>query len=343
MGLHTCAGSYLLSGLADCGGADLLRDRGRNRMEASHNKGIAMTIRELLVERYAPLHQLTPRSVVIYTNTIDHWMRFLGREPLTSDFDDLVVSRFLAFRNTSIKRGGKTLSPNTVAKDKAQICALWTFAAKKRLVEQFPSLPRTHLVHRTPKAATVDSMQALMAAAGTGKRAWYGDLPVAWFWQTLIRVAFETGERRGALMALRWSEVDLEGLQVTFLAETRKGRSRDIVRAISQSVADQLRLHRGAPGDLVWRYPGKPHSLYASWDLLRKRAGVQVRGLHSIRKSSASYLAAAGGNASEHLGHSNPRTTAVYLDPSIVRPKETAVSRLPQLGGPDAEFIEDQS
>jgi len=197
------------------------------------------------------------------------------------------------------------------------------------------------LVHRTPKAATVDSMQALMAAASTGRRRMYGDLPVAWFWGTLIRVAFETGERRGALMALRWSEVDLEGLQVAFLAETRKGRSRDIVRAISQGLADQLSLHRAAPGDLVWRYPGKPHSLYASWDLLRKRAGVQVRGLHSIRKSSASYLAAAGGNASEHLGHSNPRTTAVYLDPSIVRPAETAVSRLPQLGGPDAEFVPD--
>jgi integrase len=200
------------------------------------------------------------------------------------------------------------------------------------------------LVHRTPKAATFDSMQALMAAASTGKRRMYGDLPVAWFWGTLIRVAFETGERRGALMSLRWSEVDLEGLQITFLAETRKGRSRDIVRAISQSLADQLKLHRRAPGDLVWRYPGRPHSLYASWGLLRKRAGVQVRGLHSVRKASASYLAAAGGDASQHLGHSNPRTTAVYLDPSIVRPTETAVSRLPQLGGPDAEFVpEDQS
>ena len=341
MGLHTCAGSYLLSGLADCGGADLLRDRGRNRMEASHNKGIAMTIRELLVSRYAPLHQLTPRSVVIYKGTIDQWATFLGREPVTSDFDDLEVSRFLQ-HCVSRTVAGRPISANTIAKHKAQICTLWNFAAKKRLVEHFPSLPRTHLVHRTPKAATVDSMQALMAAAGTGKRAWYGDLPVAWFWQTLIRVAFETGERRGALMALRWSEVDLEGLQVTFLAETRKGRSRDIVRAISQSVADQLRLHRGAPGDLVWRYPGKPHSLYASWDLLRKRAGVQVRGLHSVRKASASYLAAAGGNASEHLGHSNPRTTAVYLDPSIVRPKETAVSRLPQLGGPDAEFVPEE-
>jgi integrase len=301
-----------------------------------------MTVRELLVSRYAPLHQLTPRSVVIYKGTIDHWAKFLGREPLLSDFDDLEVSRFLADRATH-RCGGKPISANTVSKDKAQISTLWSWAAKKRLVEQFPSLPRTKIVHRTPKAATVDAMQQLMAAASTGKRKMYGDLPVAWFWSTLIRVAFETGERRGALMALRWSEVDLEGLQVTFLAETRKGRSRDIVRAISQSVADQLKLHRGAPGDLVWRYPGKPHSLYASWDLLRKRAGVEVRGLHSIRKSSASYLAAAGGNASEHLGHSNPRTTAAYLDPSIVRPRETAVSRLPELVSQDAEFVPEEA
>lgn len=298
-----------------------------------------MTVRELLLNRYAPLHQLTPRSIVIYQNTIDHWERFLGREPLTSDFDDLEVARFLQSRSHAKKRGGKTISANTVAKDKAQISALWSFAAKKRLVEQFPSLPRTRLVHHTPKAATVDGLQAMMHAATTGKKRMYGQIPVAWFWRTLIRVAFETGERRGALVALRWSEVDLDGQQITFLAETRKGRSRDIVRAISQSLADELREHRSAPGDLVWRYPGQLHSLYAAWNLIRKRAGVHVRGLHSVRKASASYLAAAGGDASQHLGHSNPRTTAVYLDPSIVRPTETAVSRLPELGGPDAEFV----
>ncbi len=300
-----------------------------------------MTVRELLVSRYAPLHQLPPRSVVIYLNTIDHWKRFLGREPMIADFDDLEVSRFLVSRTGAKKKGGKTISANTVAKDKAQLSALWTFAAKKRLVDQFPSLPRTHLVHRTPKAATVDTLEAMMAAAATGRKKMYGRVPVVWFWRTLIRVAFETGERRGALVALRWSEVDLEGRQITFLAETRKGRSRDIVRAISQSLADELREHRGAASDLVWQYPGKQHSMYAAWDLLRKRAGVHVRGLHSIRKSSASYLAAAGGNASEHLGHSNPRTTAVYLDPSIVRPTETAVSRLPPLGGQDAQFVPD--
>lgn len=305
-------------------------------MEATHTLGDAMTVRDLLVSRYAPLHQLTPRSVRLYAGTIDAWTRFLGREPQLSDFDDLEVSRFLQARAATTKRSGRPISANTVAKDKAQLSALWTFAAKKRLVEQFPSLPRTRLVHHAPKAATLDSLEAMMAAAATGRKQMYGTVPVAWFWRTLIMVAFETGERRGALVALRWSEVDLEGRQITFLAETRKGRSRDIVRAISPVLAEELQQHRGTPGDLVWQYPGKPHSLYAAWDLIRKRAGVQVRGLHSVRKASASYLAAAGGNATEHLGHANPRVTAVYLDPSIVRPRETAVDRLPPLGRPPA-------
>lgn len=295
-----------------------------------------MTVRELLISRYAPLHQLTPRSVTLYQGTIDAWSRFLGREPELSDFDDLEVSRFLQARAGTKKKSGRLISANTVAKDKAQLSALWSFAAKKRLVDQFPSLPRTKLVHHAPKAATVDALERMMAAAATGKKRMYGTLPVVWFWRTLIRTAFETGERRGALVALRWSEVDLDARQITFLAETRKGRSRDIVRAISPGLSDELRLHRGAPGALVWHYPGKPHSLYAAWDLIRRRAGVQVRGLHSVRKASASYLAAAGGNATEHLGHANPRVTAVYLDPTIVKPKETAVDRLPPLGEPPA-------
>jgi len=294
-----------------------------------------MTVRELLIEQYAPLHQLTARSVTLYLGTIDRWAQFLGREPELSDFVALEVAKFLAWRAGNT-RSGRRISANTVAKDKAQISACWSFAAKERLVEKFPSLPRTRLVHHTPKAATVDALQAMMAAAASGRKRMYGKVPVAWFWRTLIRCAFETGERRGALIELRWSEVDLDARQVTFLAETRKGRTRDIVRTISQGLADELRQHRGGPGDLVWQYPGRPHSLYAAWDLIRKRAGVHVRGLHSVRKASASYLAAAGGNASEHLGHANPRITAVYLDPTIVRPKETALDRLPRLDAAEA-------
>lgn len=302
-----------------------------------------MNVRELLVGTYAPLRGLTPRSVTIYEGTITHWMRFLGREPTLDDFEDIAVARFLQWE-TGRAWKGKPVSANTIAKHKATLIALWSFAAKKGLVRQAPSLPPSKLVHRTPKAATVDVLEAMIAAAASGRKRRYGNLPVAWFWRTLIRCAFETGERRGALIALRWSEVNLETCQITFLAETRKGRQRDIVRSISQTLANELRQHQGPPNALVWNYPGKPNSLYGAWNCIRKRAKVDVRGLHSVRKASASYLAAAGGNPSEHLGHANPRVTAAYLDPTIVRPRETAVSLLPTLRMDDpmaAEFIPD--
>ena len=39
-----------------------------------------MTIRQLLLERYAPLYQLSPRTVTLYGHTLDRFRDFLGRE-----------------------------------------------------------------------------------------------------------------------------------------------------------------------------------------------------------------------------------------------------------------------
>jgi integrase len=52
--------------------------------------------------------------------------------------------------------------------------------------------------------------------------------------------------------------------------------------------------------------------------LLCKRAGVPSRAFHAIRKASASYVAAGGGDATAHLGHADPAMTrGHYLDPRI--------------------------
>lgn len=42
---------------------------------------------------------------------------------------------------------------------------------------------------------------------------------------------------------------------------------------------------------------------------------------HAIRKSVASHYEAAGGNATELLGHTSRKITRAYLDPRIVRKK----------------------
>lgn len=295
-----------------------------------------MTLRELLIERYTPLHNLSDRSVVLFGHSIDRFRDFLGREPEISDFEDLAVAKFLRWRAVTPHRG-KVCSAASVAKDKAHLSALWNFAARKRLAAEFPDLPRLRVPTRPPKGYTVAEVSSMVRAAkscvGT-----IGSVPAAWFHSTLLMAAWYTGERIGGLLGTKWSEVDIERCQITFLGETRKGGVDTIQRAISPLLAEMLMAKRGQPGELVW--PWLEHrrfgSLFQTLRIICRRAGVIPRGFHAVRKASGSYVKAGGGDATDHLGHANPKTTRDhYLDPNITG-QQSALDYLPplDLGGP---------
>jgi integrase len=125
--------------------------------------------------------------------------------------------------------------------------------------------------------------------------------------------------------------VDLEGRTVLFRAETRKGRSSDLQRGITADLAELLRSQKRDDRELVWHWDREYTSLWPSMKLLAKQAGVRGTGFHKLRKASASYVALAGGDATEHLGHASPDITRQhYLDPRITAVKQ-AVDFLPPL------------
>jgi integrase len=73
------------------------------------------------------------------------------------------------------------------------------------------------------------------------------------------------------------------------------------------------------------------NSLFQSLRMLCRRAGVKARGFHAIRKASGSYVKAGGGDATDHLGHANPKTTKDhYLDVAITG-QQSALDYLPPL------------
>lgn len=312
-----------------------------------------MLLRTLLHDRYAILKNLSERSVEVYSITLLWFDRFLAtresRAPgpaSLDDLDDLAVASFLRWRATQIVRG-RRVSPATVAKDRVQLLALWTFAAKKRMKTiagepvDFPSLPQAKSIHRIPVAYTLDEVKAMIAIART-RVGHTGAVPSGWWWSTILGAAFVTGERIGALRQLRWGQVDLVRRRITFLAETRKGGRADAVRQITPALARELAAHVGAPDELVWPWPLRPLSIYASLKKVCLRAGVKPRGFHAIRKASASYVAAAGGDASAHLGHGDPTIARDhYLDPRIVQ-EPTGLDFLPRLDADDADFIPDE-
>ena len=322
-----------------------------NRTEAGRYWGFAMTLSRLLHDRYAILKNLSERSVAVYAITLLWFDRFLatreGRAPgpaTIDDLDDLIVASFLRWRAQQIVRG-RLVSPATVAKDRVQLLALWGFAAKKRMknsageVIEFPTLPQQKAILRVPVAYTLEEVRRMIAYARK-RHGRTGPVPSSWWWSTLLGTAFVTGERIGALRELRWGQVDLTRRRITFLAETRKGRRVDQVRRITPALAAELGAHVGAPDELVWPWPKKPQSIYASLKLICAKTGVTPRGFHAIRKASASYVAAAGGDASAHLGHADPTIARDhYLDPRITE-ERGGIDYLPDLET-EATFIPD--
>lgn len=293
-----------------------------------------MTLREIL-ERYTILQNLSERTVTLYGHTLDRFAEYLKHEPTLDDIDDLVVAGFLRWRANTPRMRGKP-SAASVAKDKSQLTALANWAAKKRLKRsdgqdvEFLSLPRTRKIRHAPQAYTADEVATLIRMAKTRIGTIDGK-PAAWWWSTLLYAAWCSGERIGALLELRWCDVDLDARQLLFRAETRKGRSADIQRAITPDLAKMLKAQEGKPDARVWHWDRHYHSLWSSLKLLCRRAGVRGTGFHKMRKASASYVALGGGDATEHLGHASPDITRQhYLDPRITSPK-TALDFLPPL------------
>lgn len=292
-----------------------------------------MTLREYLIDRYAVLHNLKPRSVVLFGHSVDRFRDFLGREPELTDLDDLQVSRFLRWRAVTPHRG-RVCSAASVRKDMAHILSLWNGAAKKRLVEQFPDLPRNivRVSHRAPQAYTVDEISALVRMARR-RSGHVGPVAAAWFWPTLLMSCYYTGERIGSHLEVRWSEVDCSRGTITFLSEHRKGLGRTITRAIARQLAELLEKGRRGPDELVWPWLEYREigSIFPRLRYICNLAGVKPKGFHSIRKAAGSYVKAGGGDATDFLTHRDAKTTRDhYLDPRIVG-EASALDYLPPL------------
>lgn len=293
-----------------------------------------MTMRQVL-ERYAVLQNLSDRTVVLYGHTLDRFRDHLGHEPTLDDLDDMVVAGFLRWRAVTPHKYRK-VSAASVAKDKSQLTALANWAAKKRLKRsngepvEFLSLPRSRKIRHAPQAYTADEVGKLIRMARQRQGTITGQ-PAGWWWSTLLYTAWQTAERIGALLALKWADVDTEGRTVLFRAETRKGRCEDLQRAITDDLAQLLAERRLADRELVWAWDRQYTSLWPSLKLMCERAGVRGTGFHRLRKASASYVALGGGDATQHLGHSSSEMTRQhYLDPRITASKH-AVDFLPTL------------
>jgi len=279
-----------------------------------------MHLETFLTTVYVPLRLRgrSPESIRLLRHAITQFSKWLGRTATLDDLEDLVVSQWLTAM-------AATKSPNSVARERSGLLALWNLAQGRGLVKLRPTVA-TELVPQTvPRAFTSDELVKLAASAkqSTG---WVGPVAAGVFFRALIAVGLETGERINAILktpAYGWN-------RPTFCvpASVRKGRMQERVYELSPeacSLVDAVSRHEG-PTVFWWIASGT--SLRKRWKTITRRAGLgdgrDVQ-FHALRRSTASHLAAAGIDATAYLGHSTDRITRrSYLDPRIVdsrRPK----------------------
>jgi integrase len=131
-----------------------------------------------------------------------------------------------------------------------------------------------------------DEEQRLLAACRHARNAWLAHF---------VALAIETGMRRGELLGLQWSNVDLER-RVAFLAVTKNGESRGVPLS-NRAVA----VLRGLPSSSSGRVFGEltPLALRHSFNRATRRAGITGLRLHDLRHEATSRFFEKGLNVME--------------------------------------------
>lgn len=263
----------------------------------------------------------------LYRTTFNNFERYLQRAPLVADLTDDTVTRFLDW----FRRLGKGRSPCSVNKERNNLLAIWRFACrrvgpdKSPLRSEWPNVEPDIEPQDDPVAWLRHELAALFLAISklAGR---VGRIDASLWWLAVHSVIWDSGERISATLKLTWSDVDLKNGWVRFRAATRKGGRKGRTHKLHIDTIVVLRALRFAgrcgPDDLVFVWPHSATHLWYHYTKILAAAGLPTdrkSKFHRMRRSVASWAAAAGLNAMELLGHSGPKITAKYIDPRIAQ------------------------
>jgi integrase len=259
----------------------------------------------------------SPRTAEHYERSVRLFGEFLGRVPLDSDLTDDNCSGYML----AIVRAGWTEA--TANQRIKQLRALANWAAKRRLIEHFPTFANLTEPERLPNAYRDDDLRKLFATCKT-LAGWIGPLPESLWWLSQHWWYFDTGERPEATRHLRWEHLDIINRVARVPATIRKGRQKSMVYRLSQRTCDlvtELKKYP-SPDGRVWWSPFGYQAYNLRYKKLVRLAGIpQERyksGAYRMRVTVFTWIEAHGGNATAFARHSSRRVTEAYIDHALV-------------------------
>ena len=268
-----------------------------------------------LLDRYVSIRLVgrAGQTRLLMNSAIVAFGRHLKRVPLVRDLTDATISEFASARLA----GGSAIA--TVQQNQLKLLALWRFACEVGERREWPTIKAVSVPERIPAAWTREELARIFGSIKNSEGL-IGAVPATLWWETLHRLLWDSGERVAAILGLKWSMVSLADGTLLVPAELRKGQTRDKTYRLSE---DTIRCLEALPHrkGLMLKWDRSACQLYYQYRIILRRAELPTdrRSMfHRMRRSVASHIKAAGGDAMEAMDHASAKTTASYLDPRIV-------------------------
>jgi integrase len=290
----------------------------RTRRPAFFDAAVECSLEKLVTGEYvaSKMNIAADSTLNQYAWAIARFSKFLGRPALLDDLTDETVGRWLR----SMRDEG--LAVPTINGYLAKVKAFWNWCAKKRYVDKFPTLQDMPTPRRIPRAWTIAQMRQLLAACDKMKGAVAGARASLW-WRAFVTVCFDTGERSGALLALRWEHFDADRGQLESPAEIRKGGKKAMLYRLRPEAVEALEAIRLPEREVIFAWDRSLATFYTGYRRLLKHAKLPWEshrsGPQKVRRTFATFVEAGGGDATQALDHTSRRVTVnSYLDARLI-------------------------
>ena len=206
----------------------------------------------------------------------------------------------------------------TVNSQISRVKAVWRWLAQRQYLQTWPTLARLKEPEPTRRAWDVSQLCSLMAACQNtpGEIA---RIPASEWWRMWHLVQWESGERTGGMLGLRWEWLTADGLDVPWTA--RKGNKAAYYR-LSSALLAELRAFANPRRELIFPWHLSRASFWNHYTRLLIRAKLPATRKdkpQKMRRSHLTWWMVGGGDPTSRAKHSSAETTRRhYIDERLV-------------------------
>lgn len=242
--------------------------------------------------------------------------RCFGRDILLQELSGSIVAAFVSWRSNEA-------GPGTVMRERGCILSIWRYAHDLGQAPPPCRVPKIRVPREQPDAWSLDEVRRIIDAASRLKAGPMCGVPAPKYWKAILLVCWYTGLRRGALLKIKPSYLELDQRWLYVPAGCMKNFVGKRYR-LGQDAVDALREIYDPTRSEVFGEPATNCRLNEQFQMILELAKVPpsrhfLNHFHKLRRTVATHTAVKMGlaAASALLGHGTGDLLKHYIDPTF--------------------------